>query len=413
MYDRRYEFFPKQPKNRRVKGDRDIPSRSQDSRTSDLQYAKVRKVFDQPKNKISDALCASLWNVSHQQMRNSPLRGLTLPDTYKTQPVIKKALHTLDLEEGLYVEEGISGNYYLNSLCWTSKTQVCIGLEESVLVYDIKTQQEREIATRYSITALAYDFGVLVIADSKGGIQYINSEVYTQVRLTHKTKAYTKIISDGSHGFYAASQYGRCLTHFDLRTPQRTHNIQFFDASLTGLAFDKVTGTLAISNGTTIEIFDPSYLRHPTFTFTDHKSPSKALEFSPYQRNILASGGGADDMTLKIWDFKTGAIIAKAIPKTQICNIHWLDSDSVLITEGNEHRVSCWSINRASEQLSMDCSSSNVHTDRVLLSAQNPHNKKNFATASPDQTLRFWSVDKPAVSDTEIPESYLNAARIR
>ena len=50
----------------------------------------------------------------------------------------------------------------------------------------------------------------------------------------------------------------------------------------------------------------------------------KALAWSPHERNILASGGGTADRSIKIWNVVTGAAvegvrhIAKAFPDAQI-----------------------------------------------------------------------------------------------
>ena len=40
--------------------------------------------------------------------------------------------------------------------------------------------------------------------------------------------------------------------------------------------------------------------------FTDHNSAIKALAWSPHQKNILATGGGNSDKTIKFWN--TGSL---------------------------------------------------------------------------------------------------------
>jgi len=58
-----------------------------------------------------------------------------------------------------------------------------------------------------------------------------------------------------------------------------------------------------------------------------------------------------------------------------------------------------------------------AHKARVLFSAQNPENKEEIITGSPDETLRFWSVEntknpkKRIIS--EAPDTLFNSATIR
>ena len=42
---------------------------------------------------------------------------------------------------------------------------------------------------------------------------------------------------------------------------------------------------------------------------TDHQAAVKALAWSPHERNLLASGGGTADRSIKFWNAASGALI--------------------------------------------------------------------------------------------------------
>lgn len=438
MYSKHnYDFFQtkdrKTPRKKTRMSDREIPLRAKDSNTSELQSAKLSGSFKSPSDlqhsshdeyEYASALCPALWNMPYEDMYKDRLLSLSIPPHYKPKPSVEKATFTPVAEQYINVS-GLPKDYYLNPLCWADKTEICIGLNDTMFIYNLKTHKANYYIGSSAITALAYNSGgsnagIYAIAGLDGKVHYIDSGVLAEIRLTHGIGACTKIVSDGAHGFYAASKYSHSLTHIDLRNPPRSHPVHIFENYIAGFTFGQQNdvGTLAISNGTTVEIYDPSYLNHPRLIFKEHRSPSKALAFSPNNKYI-ASGGGTDDQSLKIWNPESGKIISQATTTyAQVCNVHWLDEQNIFITEGYNSGVSCWTIN--GRQLRKSGSSSDPHKDRVLYSAQDPAAPQKIVTASPDQILSFWSVrKKSAASKAEIPgipgipDSFLSGNRIR
>lgn len=54
-----------------------------------------------------------------------------------------------------------------------------------------------------------------------------------------------------------------------------------------------------------------------------HKAAVKALAWCPWQRNLLATGGGTIDKTMKFWNIDTGKCIDSVNTKSQVCSIIW------------------------------------------------------------------------------------------
>lgn len=54
-----------------------------------------------------------------------------------------------------------------------------------------------------------------------------------------------------------------------------------------------------------------------------HKAAVKALAWCPWQRNLLATGGGATDQTMRFWNVDTGMCIDKVNTQSQVCSLIW------------------------------------------------------------------------------------------
>lgn len=46
----------------------------------------------------------------------------------------------------------------------------------------------------------------------------------------------------------------------------------------------------------------------PLYIFRDHSAAIKALAWSPKENNILCSGGGTTDKSLKFWNISNGQL---------------------------------------------------------------------------------------------------------
>lgn len=59
----------------------------------------------------------------------------------------------------------------------------------------------------------------------------------------------------------------------------------------------------------------------PLYSFNQHQAAVKALAWCPWQNNILASGGGTADRTIRFWNCNTGKFLWKRhIDKLKLLN---------------------------------------------------------------------------------------------
>jgi cell division cycle protein 20 (cofactor of APC complex) len=62
---------------------------------------------------------------------------------------------------------------------------------------------------------------------------------------------------------------------------------------------------------------------HPRNVFRDHQAAVKAIAWCPFQRGVLASGGGTADRKIRIWNTSTNALLHNVDTGSQVsffCN---------------------------------------------------------------------------------------------
>lgn len=147
----------------------------------------------------------------------------------------------------------------------------------------------------------------------------------------------------------------------------------------------------------------------PLLELNQHVAAVKAIDWSPHQTGLLASGGGTADRTIRFWNTKLPASAniggidsnhASFKPiqaSSQVCTLAWspLSPGEILSTHGfSEHNLALWSYPTGNCLGTLD-----GHSQRVLFQAMGPDGS-TIATGSGDETLRFWSVfRRPAASD--------------
>ncbi|XP_067378190.1 cell division cycle protein 20 homolog B-like isoform X2 [Channa argus] len=123
---------------------------------------------------------------------------------------------------------------------------------------------------------------------------------------------------------------------------------------------------------------------------TTMKQPSavKAMGWCPWQRKMIATGGGWEDGQLRIWDTHTGTCVTSANTNSQICSLRWPEKGEYLVTGHGlpHHQVRMW----AFPSLSLS-NQFTGHSNRVLHLALNPDSTHIFSAAA-DQRFHIWEL---------------------
>ena len=151
----------------------------------------------------------------------------------------------------------------------------------------------------------------------------------------------------------------------------------------------------------------------PLHRLDAHQAAVKALAWCPWQKNLLASGGGTADRTIKFWNASSGAVLQSVDTGSQVCSLLWSKHQKELVSShGYSHnQLILWkypSMVKVAELTG--------HTSRVLHMAQSPDGT-TVVSAAADETLRFWKIlsggDASKKERAAARESILNSMSIR
>ncbi|KAF2543966.1 hypothetical protein F2Q68_00028950 [Brassica cretica] len=146
----------------------------------------------------------------------------------------------------------------------------------------------------------------------------------------------------------------------------------------------------------------------------EHTSAVKALAWCPFQANLLATGGGGGDRTIKFWNTHTGACLNSVDTGSQVCSLLWSKNERELLSSHGftQNQLTLWKYPSMVKMAELT-----GHTSRVLYMAQSPDGC-TVATAAGDETLRFWNVfgvpetaKKAAPKAAHEPFSHVNRIR--
>ena len=117
-----------------------------------------------------------------------------------------------------------------------------------------------------------------------------------------------------------------------------------------------------------------------------HTSAIKALDWSTFKFGYLLSGGGTQDMTLKLWNINNMTLVDSINTSSQICNIVFSKiSHEFITTHGFKNNyIHIWDSNKMDVKATLK-----GHKQRVIYMALGPDSRK-IVTGAGDETVRFW-----------------------
>ena len=154
----------------------------------------------------------------------------------------------------------------------------------------------------------------------------------------------------------------------------------------------------------------------PRVLLKQHKAAVKALDWCPFHRGLLASGGGTADRTIKFWNTSSGAMLNSIDTGSQVCSIVWSRHQRELCSSHgySENQLILWkypSMTKIKELTG--------HTARVLNMDMSPDGT-SVVSAGADETLRFWNVFEDSSHSSSrrsnsmfVGDSFLGAPTIR
>ena len=293
-------------------------------------------------------------------------------------------------------------DYYLNLLDWGKNNVLSVALGDSVYLWNASDGSIQQLMQTQGegqhVTSLSWvqEGNYLAVGTSDHKVQLWDADKLKQVRSMNGHRARVGALSWNSHILSSGSR-DSTIIHHDVRIAEhKVGTLKGHGQEVCGLKWSPWGTQLASGgNDNLLNIWDDRYAssqNHTTdqslFRLDAHQAAVKALAWCPWQRNLLASGGGTADRMIRFWNSISGSCLNAVDTKSQVCALQWSQHDKELVSShGYSHnQLILWkypSMVRVAELTG--------HTSRVLHMAQSPDGT-TVCTAAADETLRFWKI---------------------
>jgi len=306
---------------------------------------------------------------------------------------VKRVREIKTSSEKILDAPGLLDDYYLNLLDWSDDNVVAIALGSSVYLWNAETSETCQLMALENVLITSLTFAKhpssrylsIGTEDCRVLIWDINQQMQVRELDGHTGRVGSVAMN---HYILSTGSFDGNIINHDVRKAEHIINtMRNHEGEVCGL---KWSNDLLASGGND-NILNVWNLGNdqPLYTFTEHTAAVKAISWCPWQSNILASGGGSTDRSIKFWNTLTGDNINTVVTDSQVCSLQWNIQHKELISSHGftKNQITIWKypkMDPVAELLG--------HTSRVLHTAFSPDGTC-LLTASPDQTIRIWRIN--------------------
>uniref|UniRef100_A0A7S2WBP6 CDC20/Fizzy WD40 domain-containing protein n=1 Tax=Mucochytrium quahogii TaxID=96639 RepID=A0A7S2WBP6_9STRA len=327
----------------------------------------------------------------------------------------KPARHIPSAPERILDAPDLLDDYYLNLVDWGSSNMLAVALGQTVYLWNAETggieelcQCEGEDDYITSVKFVQEGGGYLAVGTNFCETKLWDIETSKLLRNMDGHSARVSSLAWNQHILSSGSR-DSTIVHHDVRVAQ--HKVGVMEGHLQevcGLTWSPDGQTLASGgNDNLLCLWDARYadggsqaaraIQAPRLKISDHLAAVKALAWCPHQRNVLASGGGTADRTIKMWNAANGACLNSVDTGSQVCSLLWNPHEKELLSSHgfSENQLCLWKYPSMVKTKELS-----GHTSRVLHMALSPDGTMVCSGAA-DETLRFWKVfEEPSKTKT-------------
>ena len=301
-------------------------------------------------------------------------------------------------------------DFYLNLLDWSQKNQIAVGcsssvilwnnnktLSETLFTYD-NTEDENNSENNENkyVSSLIWseDGERLAVGNSYGQVEIydINKKELISIFKGHSSRVGVvswnrNLISSGSKDYSIITRDTRCKdTEENIIKRFLGHQQE-----VCGLKWSFDGSQLASGGNDNNLMVWSLHSNKPLMYNNDHAAAVKAIAWSPHHHNILASGGGTADRTIRFWNTTTYEPIFKVDTGSQVCNLVFSKSSNELVsTHGYSlNQINVWKLPNMQKIKTLT-----GHSYRVLYLSLSPDGQ-SIVTGAGDKTLKFWNIFPP------------------
>ena len=362
-----------------------------------------------------------------QYIDNTSSKRNILPDTdfllanYSVNPTFKRKINLTP--ERILDAPNLVDDYYLNLLEWGASNILAVALGPEIYLYNGDTsetsllmsilQEENEninnsILNNNIITSLSWmNNGIGIGVGLPTGVLEI-WDVNKKVKI-REIEAHSDRISSLAWNGYVVStgSKDKLIKNFDVRIQDsEISKIRQHKQEVCALRYS-LEGDLLASGGNdnTAYIWDIRKLNNKLLNISNlnevnaclkpllvnnfHTAAVKAMSWCPWQRHVLATGGGSKDRTIKIFNCDSNKIIKNVDTGSQVCSIVWNKKEREIISSHgfNKNQITIWNYQKMKKNCELK-----GHMSRVLYLTISP-DENYICSGSGDETLRFWKIN--------------------
>lgn len=287
---------------------------------------------------------------------------------------------------------GLRSDFYLNVVDWSSTDILAVALSHALYVLKdnlTRVEQILEAPPDNEITALSFNSSGshLFLGYANGATQVVDVETS---KTTGLYTGHSSAVTCGAWLNGALLSTGaddRLILDRDVRAPGSFVRVREGHKQKVCNLKWSLDGRFLASGGCDNKalVWD---LHHvcPLLVLSGHTAAVKALAWNPFSGNLLATGGGTDDRTIKIWDCVDNKCLRSVDTGSQVCCMEFSKHGHELIsTHGYmNNTISLWNSYSLAKLGTIAGNSG-----RVLHLAISPDGE-TVATGAEDETLRFW-----------------------
>lgn len=289
----------------------------------------------------------------------------------------------------------LMNDFYLHLLDWSKLNHLAVALCGSLFVWNagdgsivelfqFETDDELVTSVRW-----VSEGNILAVGDSTGGVALWDAAASKRVRLMSGHTDRVATLDWNAHILASGGRSGAVHLHDVRVADHHTATLEGHSQEVCGLAWSGTGSLLATGgNDNLVQLWSPSAPSAPALTLTQHQSAVKAVSWCPWQHNVLATGGGTVDRTIRFWNATNGNCINSVDSGSQVSSLVWnTEYQELMSGHGFSHnQLTLWRYPSMTKVADLK-----GHTSRVLQLLVSPDGT-TVASAAADETIRLWKV---------------------
>lgn len=333
----------------------------------------------------------------------------------KTKPTpakFKSTRHVPSVPDKILDAPEIVDDYYLNILDWGKNGLIAVPLHNAVYLWNSESGRVDELFgdnpitdDNLIVTSVKWitEGMIIAIGLSNGTVELWDAGSSKRVRSMPGHSTRIGSLDWNNHILTSGGRSGAIHNH-DVRVA--THHVSSYinhTQEICGLQWSPDGKYLASgANDNILNIWDAASanitsgntgsgvteVQTPVHSLYEHMAAVKAVSWCPWQRNVLASGGGTADRHIRIWNVGTGVCLNSLDTMGQISGILWSSTYKELMCS-HDNQMTIWKYPSMTRETDLA-----GHDARILNITASP-NGHFVASAGADETLRLWKCFEP------------------